>query len=154
MSNSLNKVILIGNIGKDPEIRYTKSGKRIANFTLATSEKWKDRQSGESRERTDWHRIVVFNDGLADIIERFLAKGSKVYLEGHLRTRKWQSTDGKDNYVTEVILEGFQSNIIMLDKRPKDQDDSTKTIDTSFSNKTDEVSPMEEKIDFDDDIPF
>ena len=117
MAGSVNKVILVGNLGRDPEIRFTQAGKKIANFSIATSEQWRDRQSGERRERTEWHRIVVFNEGLADVVERFVKKGSKLYIEGQLRTRKWQGQDGKDNYTTEVVLEGFNSNLTMLDNR-------------------------------------
>lgn len=117
MAGSVNKVILVGNLGRDPEIRFTQAGKKIANFSIATSEQWRDRQSGERRERTEWHRIVVFNEGLADVVERFVKKGSKLYIEGQLRTRKWQGQDGKDNYTTEVVLEGFNSNLTMLDSR-------------------------------------
>ncbi|PTC00178.1 single-stranded DNA-binding protein [Thalassospira xiamenensis] len=117
MAGSVNKVILVGNLGRDPEIRFTQAGKKIANFSIATSEQWRDRQSGERRERTEWHRIVVFNEGLADVVERFVKKGSKLYIEGQLRTRKWQGQDGKDNYTTEIVLEGFNSNLTMLDNR-------------------------------------
>ncbi len=117
MAGSVNKVILVGNLGRDPEIRFTQAGKKIANFSIATSDQWRDRQSGERRERTEWHRIVVFNEGLADVVERFVKKGSKLYIEGVLRTRKWQGQDGKDNYTTEIVLEGFNSNLTMLDSR-------------------------------------
>ena len=117
MAGSVNKVILVGNLGRDPEIRFTQAGKKIANFSIATSEQWRDRKSGERRERTEWHRIVVFNEGLADVVERFVKKGSKLYIEGQLRTSKWQGQDGKDNYTTEVVLEGFNSNLTMLDNR-------------------------------------
>ncbi|WP_404426735.1 single-stranded DNA-binding protein [Thalassospira australica] len=117
MAGSVNKVILVGNLGRDPEIRFTQAGKKIANFSIATSEQWRDRQSGERRERTEWHRIVVFNEGLAEVVERFVKKGSKLYIEGVLRTRKWQGQDGKDNYTTEIVLEGFNSNLTMLDNR-------------------------------------
>lgn len=117
MAGSVNKCIIVGNLGRDPEIRFTQAGKKIANFSIATSEQWRDRQSGERRERTEWHRIVVFNEGLADVVERFVKKGSKLYIEGQLRTRKWQGQDGKDNYTTEVVLEGFNSNLTMLDSQ-------------------------------------
>ncbi|WP_339773992.1 single-stranded DNA-binding protein [uncultured Thalassospira sp.] len=117
MAGSVNKVILVGNLGRDPEIRFTQAGKKIANFSIATSEQWRDRQSGERRERTEWHRIVVFSEGLADVVERFVKKGSKLYIEGVLRTRKWQGQDGKDNYTTEIVLEGFNSTLTMLDGR-------------------------------------
>ena len=117
MASSVNKVILVGNLGRDPEIRFTQAGKKIANFSLATSESWRDRQSGERRERTEWHRIVVFSEGLADVVEKYVKKGSKLYIEGQLRTRKWQGQDGRDNYTTEIVLEGFNSNLTMLDSR-------------------------------------
>ena len=117
MAGSVNKVILVGNLGRDPETRFTQTGKKIATFSNAPSKQWRDRQSGERRERTEWHRIVVFNEGLADVVERFVKKGSKLYIEGQLRTRKWQGQDGKDNYTTEVVLEGFNSNLTMLDNR-------------------------------------
>ena len=117
MAGSVNKVILVGNLGADPEIRYTQAGKKIANLRLATSETWKDRQSGERREKTEWHRVVIFNEGLANITEQYLKKGSKVYVEGQLQTRKWQGNDGQDRYSTEVILQGFNSALTMLDGR-------------------------------------
>jgi len=117
MAGSVNKVILVGNLGRDPEIRFTQSGSKIANFSIATSESWKDKQSGERREKTEWHRIVVFSEGLAGIAERFLKKGSKVYIEGALQTRKWTGTDGVEKYTTEVVLQGFNSTLTMLDGR-------------------------------------
>ena len=117
MAGSVNKVILVGNLGADPEIRYTQAGKKIANLRLATSESWKDRQSGERREKTEWHRIVIFNEGLANISEQYLKKGAKVYLEGQLQTRKWQGNDGQDRYSTEVVLQGFNSALTMIDSR-------------------------------------
>jgi single-strand DNA-binding protein len=115
MAGSVNKVILIGNLGRDPEIRTTNDGTRIANFTLATNETWRDRTTGERRERTEWHRIVIFNERLADIAEKYLRKGSKVYLEGQLQTRKWTGQDGRENYTTEVVLQRFRGELTMLD---------------------------------------
>ncbi len=117
MAGSVNKVILIGNLGRDPEIRTTNNGAKVANFPLATSETWRDRQSGERRERTEWHRIVIFNENLIDVAERFLKKGSKIYVEGQLQTRKWQGQDGRDNYTTEVVLQRFRGELTMLDSR-------------------------------------
>ena len=117
MAGSVNKVILIGNLGADPEIRQTKDGRPIANLSVATSESWKDRNTGERREKTEWHRVVIFNEGLTRIVEQYLKKGSKVYLEGQLQTRKWQGQDGNDRYTTEVVLQGFNSNLTMLDGR-------------------------------------
>lgn len=117
MAGSVNKVILVGNLGADPEIRRTQDGRPIANFSVATSESWRDRNTGERREKTEWHRVVVFNEGLCKVIEQYVKKGSKVYLEGQLQTRKWQDQNGQDRYSTEVVLQGFNSNLTMLDSR-------------------------------------
>jgi single-strand DNA-binding protein len=117
MAGSVNKVILIGNLGADPEIRRTQDGRPIANLRVATSESWRDKTTGERREKTEWHRVVIFNEGLCKIVEQYLKKGSKVYLEGALQTRKWQDKDGHDKYSTEVVLQGFNSQLTMLDTR-------------------------------------
>ena len=117
MAGSVNKVILIGNLGKDPEIRRTQDGRPIANLSVATSESWRDKTTGERKEKTEWHRVVVFNEGLCKIIEQYLKKGSKVYLEGALQTRKWTDKEGHDKYSTEVVLQGFNSQLTMLDTR-------------------------------------
>nr|WP_321979692.1 single-stranded DNA-binding protein [uncultured Cohaesibacter sp.] len=117
MAGSVNKVILVGNLGADPDIRRTQDGRPICNLSVATSESWKDRNSGERRERTEWHRVVIFNEGLCRIAEQYLRKGSKVYLEGQLQTRKWQDQNGQDRYSTEVVLQGFNGNLTMLDNR-------------------------------------
>ena len=117
MAGSVNKVILVGNLGADPEIRRTQDGRPIANLSVATSESWRDRNTGERREKTEWHRVVIFNEGLCKVVEQFLKKGSKVYLEGQLQTRKWQDQSGQDKYTTEVVLQGFNSNLTMLDGR-------------------------------------
>lgn len=115
MAGSVNKVILVGNLGADPEIKRTQDGKPIANLSVATSNTWRDKDSGERKERTEWHRVVIFSEGLAKLAEQYLKKGSKVYLEGALQTRKWQDKDGKDRYSTEVVLQGFNSTLTMLD---------------------------------------
>ncbi len=115
MAGSVNKVILIGNLGRDPEIRSTQDGQRIATFTLATSENWRDRVSGERKEKTEWHRVVIFNERLAEIAEKYLRKGSKVYLEGQLQTRQWQDQQGQQRYTTEVVLSRFRGELTMLD---------------------------------------
>ena len=115
--SSINKVILIGNVGKDPEIRSTQSGSKIANLSLATSESWKDKQTGERQERTEWHRVVVFGDGLVRVIENYVKKGSKLYVEGQLQTRKWQDQSGNDRYSTEVVLQGYGGTITLLDSK-------------------------------------
>jgi single-strand DNA-binding protein len=117
MAGSVNKVILIGNLGADPEIRRTQDGRPIANLRIATSESWRDKATGERKEKTEWHRVVIFNEGLCRIAEQYLKKGSKVYLEGTLQTRKWQDKDGQDKYSTEVVLQGFNSQLTMLDTR-------------------------------------
>ncbi|WP_337266727.1 single-stranded DNA-binding protein [Oryzifoliimicrobium ureilyticus] len=117
MAGSVNKVILIGNVGADPEIRRTQDGRPIANLRIATSETWRDRNSGERREKTEWHNIVVFNEGLTKVVEQYVKKGSKLYIEGQLQTRKWQDQNGQDRYSTEVVLQGFNSTLTMLDNR-------------------------------------
>jgi single-strand DNA-binding protein len=117
MAGSVNKVILVGNLGRDPEVRFTNDGTKVANLSVATSESWTDKSSGERREKTEWHRVVIFNDRLADIAEKYLRKGSKVYLEGQLQTRKWQGQDGNDRYTTEVVLNRFRGELTMLDSR-------------------------------------
>lgn len=117
MAGSVNKVILIGNLGADPEIRRTQDGRPIANLSVATSESWKDKNTGERREKTEWHRVVIFNEGLCKVAENYLKKGSKVYIEGQLQTRKWQDQSGQDKYSTEVVLQGFSGNLTMLDGR-------------------------------------
>jgi single-strand DNA-binding protein len=116
MAGSVNKVILVGNLGKDPEVRRTQDGRPIVNMTVATSETWRDKNTGERKERTEWHRVVIFSEGLAKIAEQYLKKGAKVYLEGQLQTRKWQDQQGQDRYSTEVVLQGFNSALTMLDK--------------------------------------
>ncbi len=117
MAGSVNKVILVGNLGRDPEIRYAQNGNKIANFSIATSESWRDKSTGERKEKTEWHRIVVFSEGLATIAEKYLKKGSKVYIEGALQTRKWTGNDGVEKYTTEIVLQGFNSTLTMLDGR-------------------------------------
>lgn len=117
MSGSINKVTLIGNLGADPEIRRTTDGRPVANLRIATSESWKDKNTGEKREKTEWHRVVCFNDGLCKVIEQYTKKGSKVYIEGQLQTRKWKDKDGVEKYSTEVVMQGFNSTLVLLDSR-------------------------------------
>jgi single-strand DNA-binding protein len=117
MAGSVNKVILVGNLGRDPEIRSTQDGMRIANLAVATSESWRDRVSGERKERTEWHRVVIFNERLAEIAEKYLKKGAKVYIEGALQTRKWTDNSGQERYTTEVVLQRFRGELTMLDAR-------------------------------------
>ncbi|APG46829.1 single-stranded DNA-binding protein [Phaeobacter porticola] len=117
MAGSVNKVILIGNLGRDPEVRSFQNGGKVCNLRIATSENWKDRNTGERKERTEWHSVAIFNEGLVRVAEQYLRKGSKVYIEGQLQTRKWQDQSGQDRYSTEVVLQGFGSTLTMLDGR-------------------------------------
>ncbi len=117
MAGSINKVILVGNLGRDPEVRATQDGSKIVNLSLATSERWKDRNTGEQRERTEWHRVVIFNENLARVAEQYLRKGSKIYVEGQLQTRKWTDQNGQDRYTTEVVLQRYRGELTMLDGR-------------------------------------
>ncbi|MCB2053925.1 MAG: single-stranded DNA-binding protein [Geminicoccaceae bacterium] len=117
MAGSVNKVILVGNLGRDPEVRYTQSNQKIVHLAVATSERWKDRQSGEPREKTEWHRVVIFNENLAEVAERYLSKGRSVYLEGQLQTRKWQDQSGQDKYTTEIVLQRFRGELVLLGGR-------------------------------------
>jgi len=141
--SGVNKVILVGSLGADPEIRRTQDGKPIANLRVATSETWRDRSSGERREKTEWHRVVIFNEGLCTVAEQYLRKGSKVYLEGSLQTRRWQDNSGAERYSTEVVLQGFNSTLQMLDG-PRDGEQGTQ--------RQSRQQPAEEPIS--DDIPF
>jgi len=115
MSGSVNKVILVGNLGADPEVKSFQNGGKVANIRIATSENWKDRATGERKERTEWHNVAIFSEGLVGVTERYLRKGAKVYIEGQLRTRKWQDQQGQDRYTTEVVLQGFDAKLVMLD---------------------------------------
>lgn len=117
MSSSVNKVILIGNLGRDPEVRHSNDGNKIVNLSIATSEAWKDKATGERRDRTEWHRVVIFNPNLAEVAEKYLQKGSKVYLEGQLQTRKWTDQEGHERYTTEVVLSRFRGELTLLDRR-------------------------------------
>lgn len=117
MAGSVNKVILLGNLGRDPEVRMTQSNTKVVNLSIATSERWRDRQSGETQERTEWHRVVIFNDNLADVAERYLRKGSTVYIEGQLQTRKWQDQSGQDKYTTEIVIGRFKGELQLVGGR-------------------------------------
>jgi single-strand DNA-binding protein len=152
MSGSVCKVILVGNVGKDPEIRHTQDGKAIANITLATSESWKDRATGERKEKTEWHKVVVFNEGLAGIVERYVKKGSKLYVEGTLQTRKWQDKDGSDRYSTEVVLQGFSATLQLLDSAGGNREQSGYTPTPHDTAKANAYQPA--PVDLSDDIPF
>lgn len=125
MSGSINKVILVGNVGRDPEVRSTQDGTKIVNLTLATSERWRDRNSGEQRERTEWHRVVIFNEGLAKIAEQYIRKGSSIYVEGQLQTRKWTDQSGTEKYTTEVVLQRYRGEIALLGSKSDSQQQSS-----------------------------
>ena len=149
MAGSVNKVILIGNLGRDPEVRHTNDGVPIVNMSLATSESWRDRASGERRERTEWHRVVIFNEKLGEIAQKYLRKGSKVYLEGQLQTRKWTDQSGVEKYSTEIVLNRFRGELTMLDTRGGGGD--------SFGEQYGESQPPPPAgpgDDLDDEIPF
>jgi single-strand DNA-binding protein len=119
--SSVNKVVLVGRVGKDPEVKTFQSGGRVASLTLATSENWKDKTTGEKKERTEWHKVSIFNESLVGVVERFVKKGSKLYLEGQLETRKWQDQSGKDNYSTEIVLRPYKGEIVLLDNKEKQE---------------------------------
>ncbi len=125
MAGSVNKVILVGNLGNEPEVRNLPSGGKVVNLSIATSERWRDRNTGEQREKTEWHRVVIFSEGLAKVAEQYLRKGSKVYLEGQLQTRKWQDQSGADKYSTEIVLQGFNASMVLLDGRGEGAGDNS-----------------------------
>jgi single-strand DNA-binding protein len=160
MAGSVNKVILIGNLGADPEIRRTQDGRPIANLRVATSESWRDKTTGERKEKTEWHRVVIFNEGLCKIVEQYLKKGSKVYLEGSLQTRKWQDKDGHDRYSTEVVLQGFNSQLTMLDTRggsgagADSGDDFGSSGPSAARERKPALAGAGKSGDMDDEIPF
>ncbi len=154
MSGSVNKVILVGNLGRDPEIRSTQNGRRMANFSVATSERWRDRQTGEPRERTEWHRVVIFNDRLVDFVEKYIGKGRKVYLEGELQTRKWTDQSGQERYMTEVVLQQFRSQLTALDGRGDTGGDFAGDADQAGGPPPPPPAVGGGGADLDDDIPF
>ena len=157
MVGSVNKVILLGNLGKDPEIRSMSSGNKVASFSLATSKRWKDKTTQEQKDKTSWHNIVVFGDGLVGIIEKYVKKGSKIYVEGELQTRKWQDQEGNDRYTTEVVLQGYNSNLTLLDSRSSNNNTEDLTTkpnqEVSYSNNNLSSSNTDSSDD-EDDIPF
>jgi single-strand DNA-binding protein len=163
MAGSVNKVILVGNLGKDPEIRRTQDGRPIANLSVATSETWRDKNTGERKEKTEWHRVVIFNEGLCKVVEQYLKKGSKVYLEGALQTRKWTDKDGHEKYSTEVVLQGFNSTLTMLDTRgggggasvgSDDSGDFGSPGPTASRERKPAMAGAGKRDDMDDEIPF
>ena len=165
MAGSINKVILVGNLGRDPEVRTTQDGSKIVNLSLATSERWKDRNSGEQRERTEWHRVVIFNENLGRIAEQYLRKGSNCYIEGQLQTRKWTDQQGSEKYTTEVVLQRYRGELTLLGGRGESAmgdggfgDDpnsySPKSADSARSSSGSTPPPLRDTSDLDDDIPF
>jgi len=154
MAGSLNKVILIGNLGRDPEVRRLNSGEPVVNLSIATSENWRDKASGERKERTEWHRVVIFNENLAKVAEQYLRKGSKVYLEGQLQTRKYTDKDGAERYTTEVVLQRFRGELVMLDARGAGGgggEDSDRSFPSGGASDT---GRSFQRDDLDDEIPF
>lgn len=159
MAGSVNKVIIVGNLGRDPESRSFQNGGKVVNLRIATSESWKDRNSGEKKEKTEWHSVAIYNEGLANVAERFLRKGSKVYIEGQLQTRKWQDQQGNDKYSTEIVLQGFNSVLTMLDGPGGGQQDGGS--DAAPRQSKPASKPQQSSGDFggfgddlDDDLPF
>ncbi|MAP94222.1 MAG: single-stranded DNA-binding protein [Ponticaulis sp.] len=155
MAGSVNKVILVGNLGRDPEIRSMPSGGSIANLSVATSESWRDRNSGERREKTEWHRVVIFSEGLVKIAEQYLRKGSTVYVEGQLETRKWQDQNGNDKYSTEIVLRNFNSTLTMLGGRDSQGGGGGRMDDGGYGAPRQMDGPKQDfSQDMDDEIPF
>ena len=163
MAGSVNKVILVGNLGKDPEVRRMGSGEPVVNLSVATSESWKDKSTGERKEKTEWHRVVIFNENLARVAEQYLKKGSKVYVEGQLQTRKWTDQSGQDKYSTEVVIQRFRGDLTLLDARGGGSGDYEEQGQVSRGGDFGRSSPMERRPatvgaggrgDIDDDIPF
>src|SRR4051794_26965004 len=162
MAGSVNKVILVGNLGKDPEVRRMQDGRPVVNMSVATSESWRDKATGERKEKTEWHRVVIFNEGLAKVAEQYLKKGSKVYLEGALQTRKWTDKDGHEKYSTEVVLQGFNSQLTMLDRAgPGSSDYGSDNSNADFGSsgpapraRQPAMAGATKRGDPDDEIPF
>tara|TARA_Y100001960_G_C14716793_1_gene850067 strand:- start:1153 stop:1620 length:468 start_codon:yes stop_codon:yes gene_type:complete len=155
MAGSVNKVTLVGNLGRDPEVRYAQSGAKIVNLSIATSESWKDRETGERKEKTEWHRVVIFNDRLADVAEQYLRKGAKIYLEGQLQTRKWTGNDGIEKYTSEVVLQRYRGELQMLDSRNSGDYESSTQTDVGMVESASDVHGAEPlSSDLNDDIPF
>ena len=160
MAGSVNKVILVGNVGKDPEIRSTQGGMKIANLSIATSESWKDKSSGERKEKVEWHRVVCFNENLTKIIESYVTKGSKIYIEGALQTRKWTDKDGNDKYSTEIVLQGFNGTLTLLSSKADggsardDDDEQPRQQSKSAPASKSPPSKKHSQTILDDEIPF
>ena len=154
MAGSINKVILLGRLGADPEIRMSQDGKKIAKFSLATSESWKDKQSGEKKEKTEWHKVIIFSSGLADITEKYLKKGSLIYIEGQISTRKYSDQSGIEKYITEIVLQGYNCQLTMIDNRSENSENlSSPSIDNTLDKK-ESIDDSLQGIDIDDEVPF
>ena len=152
MAGSLNKVLLIGRLGADPEIKQMVNGKNVARLSLATSQSWKDKNSGEKKEKTEWHRVVIFNEGLVNVVQQYLKKGANVYIEGQLSTRKWKDEKtGQDKYSTEIVLQGYNSNLTMLDGKNKSENSN---LVSNNKSSLPEDNLNQDKNDLDDEIPF
>ena len=158
MAGSVNKVILVGNLGADPEIRQTKAGKPVATLSIATSDSWKDKTTGERQGRTEWHRVVIFSEGLCRIAEQYLKKGAKIYIEGELRTRKWQDKDGADKWSTEVVLQGYNATLTMLDAKGGGASQATQGADNKAgadgAGNANNANPTAAGDELEDEIPF
>ena len=154
MSGSLNKVILIGNLGRDPEVRTAQDGSKMVTLSLATSESWKDKMTGERKDRTEWHRVVIFNERLSEVAERYLKKGSKIYVEGQLQTRKWTDNNGQEKYSTEVILGKFRGELTMLDGRSGGGSEGHSGMDGGDDFSPTSGGGSKASAGFDDDVPF
>ena len=153
MAGSINKVILVGNLGADPDVRHMQDGRKIVNISVATSDRWKDKNTGERREKTEWHRVVIFTEVLANLVERYCRKGSKVYVEGQLHTRKWTDDSGADRYSTEVVLQGFNSVITLLDKAEAEEGGGGGQP-THSTQQTAPAAATRQYNDLDDEVPF
>jgi len=156
MAGSINKVILVGNLGKEPEVRSMQDGREVCNLTIATSESWKDKNTGERKEKTEWHRVVIFNEGLVRVAKSYLHKGSKVYIEGQLQTRKWTDNTGVEKYSTEVVLQGFSSNLTMLDGKNSGgaSNDGGYGQDAGYQGNAAPQRARVAEAELDDEIPF
>lgn len=157
MAGSVNKVILIGNLGKSPELRYTQDGRKVVSFSMATSESWRDKATSERKEKTEWHQIVIFNDRLGDVAIQYLKKGSKLYLEGQLQTRKWKDNDGNERYTTEIVLQQFRGELAMLDSRGEDNQASIlsdNSLEQPPGGFFDSSAPSSNNHNINDEVPF
>ena len=154
MAGSINKVILLGRLGADPEVRVSQDGKKIAKFSLATSESWKDKVSNEKKEKTEWHKVVIFSSGLAEISEKYLKKGSLIYIEGQISSRKYTDQSGIEKYITEIVLQGYNCQLTMLDNRGDNPDSSESISSPSFENSFESENKNIQGVEIDDDVPF